>query len=99
MQRALKLCLLSLALPCIAAHASMRCAGGLIDEGQTPEQTLALCGEPADRKVFEAATDRRGQAINNAVPVEEWVYGPDGGLYRYLKFVNGKLVEIRSERG
>lgn len=76
----------------------MRCAGGLVDEGQAPEQVITKCGEPADRKVFTAATDGRGQAINNAVPVEEWVYGPDAGLYRYLKFVNGQLVEIRSGR-
>lgn len=74
------------------------CKGSLVNAGETQEDVLEKCGEPAWR-------DRRSQhgtdaGTGSGVPVEEkeeWVY--DYGhsqLMQFLRFRNGRLVTIRS---
>lgn len=42
---------------------------------------------------------RRGSSgIINAPKLENWVYGPMGGMYHYLLFKDGKLFKIESFR-
>lgn len=90
--------LLFLALFCGAAQASMRCNGGIIDEGDMTTDVLQKCGQPSHRQATAPALDAYGRVIKGAVSVENWVYGPDNGMSRYLRFIDGKLVEIRSQR-
>lgn len=75
-------------------QASMRCGNALIDEGQLSADVLRICGEPDQREVIPASTQQGG-----GVTVEQWIYGPRNGVYRYLRFLDGKLVEIRTTRG
>lgn len=86
-------CLLALAL-LPAAEASMRCGTSLISEGQASVEVLRICGEPDQREVIPPSGILGGGAT-----VEHWVYGPRNGVYRHLRFIDGKLVEIRTERG
>ncbi|MDB6141825.1 MAG: hypothetical protein JWP80_869 [Pseudomonas sp.] len=81
-----------------SAQASLRCAGGLVDEGDTDIEVMNKCGAPAKRDVYPAAVDSNGQVVRKAVNVERWLYGPNNGMYRYLRFVDGRLVQVKSKR-
>lgn len=71
----------------------------MINEGDRTSEVLRKCGPPSSREVIDPVADRSGHQVNaKAVPVENWVYGPVNGMYRYLRFVDGVLVQIRSER-
>ncbi|MGE8500276.1 MAG: DUF2845 domain-containing protein [Pseudomonas sp.] len=76
------------------AQASMRCGNALIDEGQHSLDVLRICGEPDKRDVTPPSSPQGG-----GVTVEQWIYGPRNGVLRYLRFIDGRLVEIRTERG
>ena len=87
-----------LALLCTNLHAAMRCAGGLVDEGDSIEQVLQQCGEPDQREATPQYIAADGFPAEGSVNEEDWVYGPDNGMYRYLHFIDGKLVRLRSQR-
>jgi hypothetical protein len=75
----------------------MRCGSGLISEGDSTFEVLRKCGEPVHREVIPAAPaaqSRRSQAAT----IEHWGYGPWGGAYYELKFIDGKLVSISFSR-
>ncbi len=84
--------------PLLAHPLSMRCEQGIISEGDTPFEVIKKCGEPVNREVLDPLVDRYGNILNNAVPVENWVYGPNHGMYYFLRFVNGTLETIDSRR-
>ena len=77
-----------------AAQASMRCGNTLVNEGELTVDVLRKCGEPDHCEVIPPSSPQGG-----GVTVEQWVYGPRNGVYRYLRFLDGKLVEIRVARG
>ncbi|MFF7710459.1 DUF2845 domain-containing protein [Pseudomonas sp. NPDC007930] len=80
------------------AQASMRCGTELIDEGDPIGTVQGKCGAPPYQHT-EYPQPRTYMAPGaNAVTVTWWVYGPDNGAYRYLRFIEGKLVEIRTSR-
>jgi Protein of unknown function (DUF2845) len=81
-----------------SVQASLRCSGGLVDEGDMDVEVVNKCGAPARRDVYPAAVDSNGQIVRKAVTVERWVYGPNNGIYRYLRFVDGRLVQVESKR-
>ena len=74
-----------------SAWASMRCADGI-------QSVLSKCGEPDSRAREPAEVDGSGALVPNAVPVERWVYGPQNGMYYHLRFVDGRLAQVRSRR-
>ena len=80
------------------ANASMRCPNGIISGGETTFEVLHKCGEPDSKERIEPATGSGGVPTRNAVTVENWVYGPTNGMYRFLKFIDGSLVKIESHR-
>ena len=80
------------------AQASMRCAGGIVNEGMSVDEVLDWCGEPTDRQIDRPNLDQDGFMFQGAAQVEHWQYGPDRGMYRSLRFIDGRLVEIRSRR-
>lgn len=90
----IRLCAGVLALTSVAAQASMRCEKGLVDEGDVSMDVVRKCGEPDKREVFTPGE----AAKEGAATVELWVYGPDNGMYRYLRFIDGRLAQIRSQR-
>lgn len=94
-----KMCLLLLfAIFCQESKASLRCNGGIIDEGDLALEVIRKCGPPADRQSISPLLDSYGRAIKGAASVENWVYGPNNGMYQYLRFIDGKLVEIKSKK-
>lgn len=80
------------------AQGSMLCDGGIVNEGMSAEQVLEMCGEPAGRQIDRPNLDQDGFMFQGAAQVEHWQYGPDRGMHRSLRFIDGRLVEIRSRR-
>ncbi|WP_339490979.1 DUF2845 domain-containing protein [Pseudomonas sp. EL_65y_Pfl2_R95] len=82
--------------PC--AHAAMRCANGIISEGDSTSMVSEKCGEPDSNQRISPVIGANGRPPDGSVTVENWVYGPDNGASRYLKFIDGKLVKIETRR-
>lgn len=83
---------------CSNAQATLRCAKGIISEGDFSVEVIQKCGEPANRQRFAPALRNDGYPVYDSATVELWVYGPSHGMFQYLRFIDGRLVQIRSER-
>ena len=92
--------LFSLTLTLIAGQAwaadTLRCGSQLISVGDRSGEVLQKCGEPVSRDLlgYKRSADRREE-----FQVEEWTYGPNGGMYQYLRFEGNRLKQISSKRG
>jgi len=94
-------CLAGMMLLMLAAGAqaaTMRCDSGLISTGDTILVVMEKCGEPASRQVNHPEVDTAGQTVQGAAMVEHWLYGPTHGMSYHLRFIDGRLVQIRSQR-
>ena len=92
--------LLSLSLLLVAGQAAaadtLRCGSQLISVGDRSSEVLQKCGEPVARDLlgYKRSANRREE-----FQVEEWTYGPNSGMYQYLRFEGNRLVQITSKRG
>ena len=82
----------------IPATASLRCSNGLVSEGDTKLEVELKCGKPENSSTTNPAVDEFGNRVQGAATVEHWMYGPQNGMYRYLRFIDGMLVNIDSKR-
>jgi len=75
---------------------TLRCGSQLISVGDRSSEVLHKCGEPVSRELlgYKRSADRREE-----FQVEEWTYGPNGGMYQYLRFEGNRLKQITSKRG
>lgn len=90
----LTLIFLFCSLNALNAAQSIRCGNDLVSIGDFSFRVNEKCGEPISKEVI-------GYTIKNnerEFKIELWVYGPRDGVYYYLKFEGGKLVEITTER-
>ncbi|CDF97447.1 MULTISPECIES: DUF2845 domain-containing protein [unclassified Pseudomonas] len=91
---------LGLGLLLTTAHASaadtLRCGSQLISVGDRSSEVLQKCGQPVARDDlgYKRSVNRREE-----YPVEEWTYGPNSGMYQFLRFEGNRLVQINSRRG
>jgi len=89
-----------LALALAAGHVwatdTLRCGSQLISVGDRAGEVLQKCGQPVarDPRGYRRSADRRDE-----FQVEEWTYGPNSGMYYYLRFEGNRLVQITSKRG
>ncbi|EJM90424.1 hypothetical protein PMI34_02768 [Pseudomonas sp. GM74] len=94
----LRLAGLVLALSASQAWAAdtLRCGSQLISVGDRSSEVVHKCGEPVSRDLlgYKRSADRREE-----FQVEEWTYGPNGGMYQYLRFEGNRLKQITSKRG
>lgn len=81
-----------------SVEASMRCTNGIISKGDTTAVVLEKCGKPDTQQTITPEIGADGRPPDNSVTVENWVYGPDNGASRHLKFLDGKLVKIEMHR-
>jgi hypothetical protein len=98
MVRRFRLLLAALILCAPEAHASMRCKSGIVSGGELIAEVLRKCGDPSSRQAIEPVVGANGKTPYKSATIEDWVYGPRNGLYQYLRFVDGKLANIRSSR-
>lgn len=61
------------AAPVVAADATFRCGGQLIEPGMTQSQVLAACGEP-DARADEVQDVRSGRQVVGQTTVHRWTY-------------------------
>ena len=74
----------------------MRCGSQLISVGDREFEVQQKCGEPIARNIigYKRSVNRREE-----VQIDEWIYGPNNGMYQYLRFEGGRLLRIDSKRG
>ncbi|MCP1472759.1 hypothetical protein J2Y90_000307 [Pseudomonas koreensis] len=89
-----------IALMCVAGQAAasdtLRCGSQLVSLDDRASEVLQKCGEPVSRDVlgYKRSANRREE-----FQVEEWTYGPNNGMYQYLRFEGNRLRQITSKRG
>ncbi len=81
--------------PALASD-TLRCGSQLVSLGDRASEVLQKCGEPVSRDVlgYKRSANRREE-----FQVEEWTYGPNNGMYQYLRFEGSRLRQINSKRG
>ncbi len=80
------------------AASTARCGRSIVSTGDSAFEVSRKCGEPAAKsKQGIQRIPGQGRGFTE-VPVEEWVYGPENGMYQYLKFQGDRLVRIESRR-
>lgn len=78
---------------------SLRCGSQLISVGDRTFEVQQKCGTPVSQDVIGTKeTFNNTYRKSEEVRVEEWIYGPDHGMYQYLRFEGGRLVRIDSQR-
>jgi len=80
------------------AASTLRCASAIVSLQDTTATVARKCGEPASRSVVGTRKTPGPGVGYSEVPVEEWVYGPENGMYQYLRFVGARLDSIDSQR-
>lgn len=96
--KAIMLLTAALTVFALPATAGLRCDKGLISEGDTILEVEMKCGKPDNSSITNPAVDEYGNRVQGAATVEQWMYGPKNGMYRYLRFIDGTLVNIDSKR-
>jgi hypothetical protein len=92
--------LTAVALTLAASHSwasdTLRCGSQLVSLGDRSSEVLQKCGEPLSRDPlgYKRSANRREE-----FQVEEWTYGPNNGMYQYLRFEGNRLRQITSKRG
>jgi len=82
-----------------AQAGSMRCGTALVSEDTPMAEVLEKCGPPARQdSQGPAARPNNYNGYWNSAKISIWVYGPDGGAYQYLRFVDERLVRIEMRR-
>lgn len=94
------LCALLLAGFSLPSYASstFRCHSKLVSLQASTHEVHNKCGAPTDQADlgYKQLTNEYGHT--NEVRIEEWTYGPKGGMYHFLRFEGGYLVKISSRR-
>lgn len=87
---------LTLAASQVWASDTLRCSSQLVSLGDRASEVLQKCGEPVGRDPlgYKRSANRREE-----FQVEEWTYGPNNGMYQYLRFEGNRLRQITSKRG
>ena len=75
----------------ISQSYALRCNCGLVSIGDRTFVVLKRCGEPVYKEIIREGKRKQPK-------LENWVYGPIGGMYHYLIFKDGKLFKIESFR-
>ncbi|MCW3150672.1 DUF2845 domain-containing protein [Stutzerimonas stutzeri] len=81
------------------ASSTFRCNSRLVSLDASTAQVREKCGAPASSTVigYKEIVDDYG--FRQEVVVEEWIYGPNHGMYYYLRFEGNRLRGIDSRRG
>lgn len=100
MRRYLIIGLTALAIAQTAQATTLRCGSQLVSAGDRAFEVQQKCGEPVSQEVIGSKETFSGNfRQSQEVRIEEWIYGPNNGMYRYLRFEGGRLVSIDSKRG
>ena len=82
----------------VSMASTFRCGSQVVSTGERAFQVLRKCGEPINRAHIGYKLDTNSYGHTHELRVEEWIYGPKGGMYYYLRFEGGYLTDISSSR-
>lgn len=84
----------SLLIPAASAD-TLRCGSSLISTGDRIFEVERKCGQPVQRDLvgYTLGPNQRREMVR-----EEWVYGPDNGIFSILTFEGNRLVRIETSR-
>ncbi len=93
----LALLLLGFAVPA-QASSTFGCNSKLVSLQASTHEVQSKCGAPMEQAHlgYKQLTNEYGHT--HEVGIEEWVYGPKGGMYYFLRFEGGYLSKISSSR-
>lgn len=74
---------------------TLRCGSQLISTGDRTFEVERKCGTPVQRDLIGHTL---GPYARQEWVIEEWVYGPDNGMFRILTFEGNRLIRIESRR-
>jgi len=81
----------------IGVQSSMRCGSEIINEGDAIFEVLHKYRKPKSSGIISPVTSNNSNKTRNKVaPVERRAYGPDNGMYRHLRIVDGTLIQIKT---
>nr|WP_234407519.1 DUF2845 domain-containing protein [Pseudomonas bohemica] len=83
----------------LAQADTLRCGSQLISVGDRMFEVQQKCGQPVSQDIIGYKETVNHFRQVDQVQVQEWVYGPNSGMYQYLRFEGGRLVRIDSKRG
>lgn len=81
------------------AQATMRCGTSVISAGDTKQTVFEKCGSPIKQSSEGPARWPNGVPRRNAAEITIFIYGPNGGAYQHLRFIDDKLIDINLKRG
>ena len=85
---------LLIALP--SAAQALRCGTKLVQPGDLALQVRDKCGDPVSEEVigYSLRAAPPGLRGEREYKIEQWIYGPDQGIYHVLRFEAGRLHDI-----
>lgn len=78
--------------------AAMRCGTKLVNVGDQIASVLQECGRPVVHQTAGPVMRNNGVPRKGSSKQDVVVYGPTGGAYQYLLFVNDELVRVDMRR-
>jgi hypothetical protein len=81
------------------ASSTWRCNSALVSTDDSSGVVASKCGEPVSRAFLGYREIIDGYGFRQEVAVEEWTYGPNNGMYHFLRFEGNRLIKIESKRG
>lgn len=80
------------------ADASSRCGTKLITPSNKLNDVLLLCGKPIAQATDGPAIRNTGVPHKRSQKTDVIVYGPNGGAYQYMLFINDQLIKADVRR-
>ncbi len=74
---------------------TLRCGSQLISTGDRTFEVERKCGTPVQRDLIGHTL---GPYARQELVIEEWLYGPNNGMFSILTFQGNRLVRIESRR-
>lgn len=80
------------------ANAASRCGTKLVNPGDKLADVLQSCGSPVTQASDGPVIRNNGVPRKGSQKTDVVVYGPNGGAYQYMLFINDELVRVDLRR-
>ena len=80
------------------ANAASRCGTKLVNPGDKLADVLQSCGSPVAQASDGPVIRNNGVPRKGSQKTDVVVYGPNGGAYQYMLFINDELVRVDLRR-
>lgn len=80
------------------ADAASRCGTRLVNPGDKLDDVLQSCGDPVAQASDGPVIRNNGVPRKGSQKTDVIVYGPNGGAYQYMLFINDELIRVDTRR-